>query len=234
MKCEVVTVASRPCVQVSRFIKSCVRFGIWPRVLGINQPFNGTQDKFIYFNQWLASNPDATHILFLDSFDVVLAAGLDEIMAAYQEIGHTILFSAEKSCAPDPSLSAHYPPAQTPFRYLNSGCFMGPVDEITRTCLKVSEYNQSDQLTLHQVFLKGDSGIGLDVGCRIFQCLFNVGDELDYLGDRIYNRRTDTCPLVFHGNGFSDMSDVLMHPAARVDEPDYKRFHCLPDIPKPK
>jgi len=219
MRIQVITAATRPCAGLSRFYRSCARFGFSPVVLGLNRTFNGTEDRFGFYREWFAAPRRVegyTHLLVVDSTDLVFGGGLEAIGAAYEASGENILFAAERNCWPDPELAEQYPATEYPCRFLNAGGFIGPAAAVISLCAQLPVPRENDQLTLTKLLLEGGSGIGLDRRCRVFQCLLNVGTELDWRGDGIYNRRTQTRPLIFHGNGLADMSEVLAHPQCQT------------------
>ncbi|TMW39265.1 hypothetical protein DOY81_015654, partial [Sarcophaga bullata] len=66
-----------------------------------------------------------TIVLFTDSYDVVFTTGLTEIVQKFKESNAKLLFSAEKFCWPDQSLSSQ--PNSGPERFtliLTAGAFI--------------------------------------------------------------------------------------------------------------
>lgn len=69
-----------------------------------------------------SSNPlRSKQEVYLCSYDVVLAASPDELLAKFSRLGHRVVFSAEGFCWPDQRLASKYPQVHSGKRYLNSG-----------------------------------------------------------------------------------------------------------------
>ena len=71
-------------------------------------------------------------ILFTDAYDVFYADDLRTIRERYESFGKKIVFSAEATCWPDPSIAEQFPAVQTPYRFLNSGTLIAEVEELKR------------------------------------------------------------------------------------------------------
>lgn len=213
MKFAVVTVASRPTEGFQRFIRSCAFFGHWPIVLGMHQKFRGFSDKSQMLKAWLKGGKypsDVTHILFVDSYDVVFGGSLAEIIERYEmDFPASIVFSAERGCWPDDRIRDDYPECKTPYRFLNSGGWISDIQSAIQLLNNITFDDPSDQRLLTRLYLKGSHNMVLDTECHIFQCLYQAETDLDYSGLNIVNLKTFSRPLIFHANGFSDMSKVL-------------------------
>src|SRR4029077_13238055 len=62
-----------------------------------------------------------SHFLFVDSYDVVFAAGWDEILEKFRRLDSPIVFGAECYCWPDLSQIPLYPQTPNRCKYLNAG-----------------------------------------------------------------------------------------------------------------
>ena len=143
-----------------------------------------------------AQLPDNDVILFTDAFDVFYGRDLNTILGRFLGYKKDIVFSAEKHCWPDPSL--RFPPVHTPYRYLNSGTFIGRVGEIKKMLEFPIEKHDDDQLYLQKQFLTGKYNAVLDVECYIF-C---THEELATIQNgMIYNPITGCYSCIYHGNG---------------------------------
>ena len=121
---KVVTVATHDCDGLERFRKSCPD----AIVLGLdanrsfNMNFPGGGFKVNLLKRFIEScENDDDMILFTDSFDAIVVNScicVDPLV---------VLFSAEMFCWPDRNLAREYPQTLTPFRFLNSGGFIGSV-----------------------------------------------------------------------------------------------------------
>jgi len=209
-----VTVASNRTRHFNALMSSCKRFDIKPIILGMGQDFHGNARKIVLLKDF-AEREGAwySHILFCDAYDVVLAAGFSEIFERYEEFDSPILFSAEVYCFPDPQLQDAYPQTTGPYKYLNSGVWMGETTAVRQMFHKINTVSLkervSDQGIFTNLFLTKAAQIALDSDCRIAQSLNGATGDLLFTPDGIRNLKTGQSPLIFHGNGGSDLSRVV-------------------------
>ncbi|PIO15483.1 hypothetical protein AB205_0156860, partial [Aquarana catesbeiana] len=77
--------------------------------------------------RWLKEELEKVHeqedliVMFVDSYDVVLAGSPIELLWKFQQFDHKVVFSAEGFCWPDWSLAEKYPAVGNGKRFLNSG-----------------------------------------------------------------------------------------------------------------
>ena len=140
--------------------------------------------------------PDHDVILFTDAFDVFYGRKLDIIVGRFLGFNSDLVFAAEKYLWPDKTLQ--FPPSTTPFRYLNSGCFIGRVGEIKRVCSLLIKDEEDDQLYLQKQFLTGRFSIALDVEQYIF--MTNSEDACIKKG-RLNSPSGGCYSCIYHGNG---------------------------------
>ncbi|XP_060793871.1 multifunctional procollagen lysine hydroxylase and glycosyltransferase LH3 isoform X2 [Neoarius graeffei] len=149
-------------------------------------------------------------ILFVDSYDVILAAGPDELLMKFSRFNHRVVFSAEGFCWPDQRLAPKYPTVHTGKRYLNSGGFIGYAPEIYAIVQHWKQKdNDDDQLYYTRIYLDKEQrmkfNMTLDHKSRIFQNLNGAIEEvvLKFEKSRVRARNVayDTLPVVIHGNG---------------------------------
>lgn len=98
------------------------------------------------------------------------------------------------------------------YKYLNSGCFMGPIDLVITAMQAAYAYkdkwgNSVDNGPMEEVYLSSNY-IVLDEQCRIFQIMSEnesggVNFDLVYKQGKPYNRHTDTYPKILHAAGHS-------------------------------
>jgi hypothetical protein len=172
-------------------------------------------------------------IFFTDGYDALFVANQDEIISKFKQHKRDLVFSTETNCWPDQNLASLYPEnVLSPYRYLNSGGFIGKVGllkELINDHLFSSEqFEKSNQYLWAKLFLQNQDLIGLDTSCNIF-CSFSPEAGKDHLpknGDnnyyhyykfmkvwfqnnfisennRIYNKTTNTWPCHVHFNGDS-------------------------------
>jgi len=126
----------------------------------------------------------------------------------------SIVFNGETNCFPEKDFAQLHPNQNKKYKYLNSGCVIGNPKlllEVVNECLHLYENCKinDDQYLLQEVFLSGDyeDNFTIDYDCKIFQCIWDEdwgrsnNFDLVYTKEEIYNRLTDTYPLIFHYPG---------------------------------
>lgn len=217
MKIGVVTVASHPQRGYWLFQESCARWGIVPVVLGLGEPYRQNTDKILYLQRFLSQvSDDLDYMLFCDAYDVIVGAELSRIVERYFGLKSPLVFSAEKTCWPDANLASRYPECATPYRFLNSGLWMGEVGAakklVERLARRVTDSrSRSDQRLYTEAYLSSEFPMVLDYRCSVFQSLHLALDdlELNERGEPVRNKMTCGQPLIFHGNGGSNMYSLL-------------------------
>lgn len=149
-------------------------------------------------------------VMFVDSYDVLLAAGPEELLGHFGRGGARLLFSAEAFCWPQWGLAPAYPPAGNGKRYLNSGGFVGFAPTVWRLVQRWRyRDDDDDQLFYTRLYLdpalRAELGLALDHRSQIFQNLNGAIEEvkLHFEGGRprVRNALYGTAPVVLHGNG---------------------------------
>lgn len=211
----------------ARLERSCRRNGLPLTVLGSGVPWTGSSLKLRLLRDRLDDLPEDRIVLFVDAYDSLLLPSRRRIVEKFLEFEKPIVVSAEKGCWPDPELAERYPraaplrrargqplraalrpepPSPSPFRYLNSGGFMGYAGAL-RDALREMVFPEwdRDQRLLTRYFLGHPGGIALDYGADIFQTLFEVPADAFSLVEgepvRILSAITRSDPCVLHGNG---------------------------------
>lgn len=206
MNIPIITVCSHP-EHAQALIASAGKKGWDLHVIKVEWAGFGT--KLIATRDFLIANPDITHFVFADAFDVVVLGNPEEFEDKIVSLGHrSMVCSTEKNCWPVPDLAKQYPDTSSPFKYLNSGLYYSP----RKLFLKMMEdvppkLEDDDQLYLTQRYLSGYTdetnnhyGIKLDY----FQNLFNSHsfiepEEYDYVGNRL--QVLGNQPVFVHFNG---------------------------------
>lgn len=215
-----VTVATEATEGYERFLRSARFFNYTVQTLGLGQAWRGGDvahtvgggQKVRWLRAHLAPLRDRHDlvVLFVDSYDVVLAAGPQELLAKFARGGARALFSAEAFCWPQWGLAPAYPPAGTGKRYLNSGGFVGFAPTVWRLVERWRyRDDDDDQLFYSRLYLdpalRAELGLALDHRSQIFQNLNGAIDEvvLKFEPGRVRARNVayDTLPVVIHGNG---------------------------------
>jgi hypothetical protein len=195
------------------FWNSCRYWGITPLILGYGLQFGGfTQKARLLFRALCRLYKTTRIVLFADGFDSLLVGSPQSILDEYVTFQSPLVFSAERNCWPDAEKANAYPPAQTPYRFLNSGGYIGEARYILRLLASagaVAWPSGSDQRQFMQVFLNRPDSITLDHECRIFQCLHLAEEDVEYRAEGIHNRITGSMPKVLHANGHSNLAPAL-------------------------
>jgi len=158
----------------------------------------GGGQKINILREYIKDLPDHDVVLFCDGYDVFVSNELEEIIRRYLEFKCKVLFAAEKNCWPNDSLSSFFPETDTPYRYLNSGLFIGRVDEIKKIISNEIEDCGDDQLYYQLAFLSQAFDIKLDYESYIFQC---SDENVMIQKGQLYNPITLCYTCLYHGNG---------------------------------
>lgn len=213
---------------------SCAVHGLELIVLVSNQiNFSTRRIKDDLLKDYLEAEEDDEIILFTDGTDVVFTAGEEEILYKFAAFKKEIVFSGETGCWPDKSLASQYPPSGgSPYRYLNSGGFIGkaaPIKQMLEdNAFDLENFAESNQYIWTKRYFKYPEKIELDERGEIF-CTFSpeireeylpAGNDRDFRayyrhkkdwfnqnfqvkGGRIFNVMTNTWPCQAHFNGTS-------------------------------
>ncbi|XP_033928119.1 multifunctional procollagen lysine hydroxylase and glycosyltransferase LH3-like isoform X2 [Melopsittacus undulatus] len=219
----VLTVATERTEGYERFLRSAQRFNYSVQTLGLGQPWRGGDVAHTVGGgqkvRWLREALEPLKrrgellVLFVDSYDVVLAGPAHELLASFSSAPPPpgLLFSAEGFCWPRGELASSYPPSPPRGKpFLNSGGFIGFAPAVWRL---VEQWNHrdddDDQLFYTQLYLqpqlREELGLALDHHSRIFQNLNGAIDEVVVKFEpgrvRVRNVASDSLPIVIHGNG---------------------------------
>lgn len=155
-----------------------------------------------------------THFLFCDSYDILFAAGWDEILAKFESYQSPIVFGTERYCWPDTAKANLYPPCPWPTRFLNAGMWMATSQAALNLAevlaAKAKERQQCDSGICVGIFLSKSMPIILDNKCSLLYCCnMDSIDHLEFDGQRIVSKETGERPCMFHGNGNADLRRIL-------------------------
>jgi len=198
-----------------------------------NEMFTTNRIKDNLLRDYLHQLNNDEIFFFTDGYDAFLLSNQQEIQEKFAARNVDLLFSAETYCYPDMKLESNYPETTSPYRFLNSGGFMGKVGllkELLADNLEVFEtkFVHSNQYLWTLRYLQNKDRISLDSQCDIF-CTFSpeiggnplgVYDEHSFrsyenkmqtwfdktfkiINGRIYNSITNTWPCHVHFNGKS-------------------------------
>lgn len=193
MRLKVITVATHDNTGLQMLRKSLDLAGMDYAVLGMGEPWRGFGTKIILTREYLRTLEGYTHFIFVDAYDTLFLKPITDYEGG-------IIFSAEKNCWPD--YNAPYPVSTKVFRYLNSGCYVAPIEEyLALTDQFPVDYADDDQRYFTNIYLKTDR-IKLDTDCKLFQSYaFTDQNDLTLLPDKIINNHSQSEPAVIHFNG---------------------------------
>jgi hypothetical protein len=185
---------------------------------------------------YLLDEPNDEIILFTDGIDAVFTASEAEILSKFYQFNSDLVFSAELGCWPDKSLAEFYKSDDSsPFKYLNSGGFIGKIglikELIEDNSFDLGNFDNSNQYLWTKRYFKNINKIVIDRQCEIFCAFFkDLNEENSDLQNtskseefknyklwfdqnflieknRIFNKITKTWPCHAHFNG---PSKILM------------------------
>ena len=162
----------------------------------------GGGQKINLVRNHLESLHDGDVVMFVDGYDVIINDTLPTILERYQDMGTDIIFAAEKTCWPDFKLIPDFPKSLTPYKYLNSGLYIGKVGTLKKFFSEAVPNDSDDQLWMQKRFLSSDwqsaASVILDYEGYIFQC----DDDIEVVNGQLSNGMC--CPCIYHGNGGDD------------------------------
>lgn len=186
---------------------------------------NRLKDELL--EDYLTDTDNDELIFFSDGNDAVMMAQEKEIVEKFERANSQLIFSAETNCWPDIAFSEKYPRVDSPYRYLNSGGFMGRAgfikDLLKDKELELEKFKRSNQYLWSQRYFKSADKITLDTRCEIFltftppETFFFAVNTPEYFssldewfqrnfsinGSRIFNKITRNIGCHAHFNGFS-------------------------------
>ena len=185
-------------------------YGLQYKILGLDQKWTGGDMskgpgggmKLNLLKQELKDYESDTIILFSDSYDVIFLSGEEEIMDKYLSFKTDLLFAGEKVCWPDKSMEYLFT-EDSPYRYINSGGFIGKVSIIKELLDVDFQDSFDDQYFIHSRYLEYKNHIKIDLKCEIFQtsCPDFSDIEIIYPKNRLKNKIYNTYSCHYHGNG---------------------------------
>ncbi len=170
--------------------------------MGGTMEAQGGGQKINLVRNHLESLHDGDVVLFVDGYDVIINDTLPTILERYEDMGADIIFAAEKNCWPEPTIAVQFPMTPTPYKYLNSGVYIGKVGTLKEFLNKAVPNDSDDQLWMQKRFLSSDwqstASANLDYEGYIFQC----DDDIEIINGQLSNGMC--CPCIYHGNGGDD------------------------------
>lgn len=211
---KVLTVATTQTKGLKTLLTSCKQNNINLIQLGADSRWSDFDVKLKELNSYLSEQTNNDIILFVDGYDSYFIDSIKIIVEKFINLNCDILMSSEINCFPDKSLKDKYDKNSSPFKYVNSGGFIGYTQPLKQAISKLldiqknstSEYKNNDQY-LWSIYCM-DNNIKLDYDCNIFQCLHSTKpDYFELEGARYKNKITNSFPSILHANGNSE--DIL-------------------------
>lgn len=159
-------------------------------------------------------------VIYMDGYDVLACGEYGRLRRYVEDLARQhadfVLFGAETVCYPEAERCVDYArrfgPAPSRYAYLCAGAWLGRVRTLLAALEDYMPYvgtHTDDQRLLTTWLLDADRGRHgmLDRGCAVFQNLLGAQEDLECLDGTWHNSNTNSCPVLFHGNGTS--KDVL-------------------------
>ena len=205
-----------------RSVESAIRNNINLIILGWGIKWRGLSQKLEAAHDFTSNLNNNDIILFTDAYDVLFTDEPHIIKQKYLEFNSSIVFSAECGCWPhimDGRICFDkYPMSPTPYRYLNSGAWIGRAKQAQNMLNYVmiqagaNFANANDQKLMGDIYIEGKYDIKLDFYSKIFQSMHMTLDKpLPYCDptkhiklnkhNNFINTLTNTKPAIYHFNG---------------------------------
>ena len=214
-----------------RAVESSIRSGIDLIILGWGEEWHGLSQKLDAAHRFAKSLRANDILLFTDAYDVLFLDSNSNIQRVFEEFvtgegsqTAPIVFSAECGCWPHVMVDRQacfktYPESPTPYRYLNSGTWVGragQAEAMLRDVIKEAGRdfrNANDQKLVADMYIAGRHNIKLDFYNKIFQSMHMTLDpplkhcnptkdvQIDSNGRLWTNHVTHSSPKVIHFNG---------------------------------
>ncbi|CAB3978182.1 procollagen-lysine,2-oxoglutarate 5-dioxygenase 3-like [Paramuricea clavata] len=218
------TVATDETDGFKRFMRSADIYNIKIKVAGMHEEWKGGNMELYPGGghklnllrkeiEFLKNETDLV-VMFTDSYDVIFAAGADEILKRFLAFKAKVVISAEGFLWPDKTLLNKYPEVKEGKRFLCSGGIIGYAQEVYKlmTHHKITD-TADDQLYYTKLYLdqklRTELQMKLDHKSELFQNLNGATGESQLVADEnnvwFENTLYNTKPVIIHGNGPSKL-----------------------------
>lgn len=239
---HIVTVATEP-EKMWALEQSAKKFDAKVVNLGENHPWRDPMTglsgmpKIQLVNEYLATIHETDIVLFMDGYDTFFVESPAVILERFYQMEADIVFGAESEHWPlldDEFMRDKWPETGTPYRYLNSGLYIGKARAlhafIAQSAPSTSYDDKDDQLYCQIRYLgsgavEGDLEwkherqlerfpytVKLDVEAYIFQ---NHEPDIRIVEGQLWNDKTNCCGCIYHGNGGEDAKAFFVTMAER-------------------
>lgn len=201
-------------------VDSCKHYGIQLHLYGLGEPWPWYFDAKVLRLKAEIEELDTELVLVCDADDAFIMGPQAEILNKYYRFESDIVVSADRtqeegdSKFPQSIFRDLYPLSSTPWRYCNSGGYIGKKESIldllnTMATLKQPEYIpiyrskdwDNDQFRMSIAYLNGYA-MRVDTRCNIFQTTGCAEkEELVWKSNYLMNSVTGNFPCIIHFNG---------------------------------
>lgn len=223
---EIITVSShRPkewyyCYD--EFFRSIAKYGRSATVLGGDGSYKGLISKpKILKRHILGGGVKAKKILFADCWDILFLRDPNEAVELAPD--GAVIFNAEKNLFP--FVAGDFPDLGTPYRYLNSGFFIGDTEMILGLLEAMnldaipddfrkpdgSMHHENDQEYFLKAYVFQLVPIVLDYAVKLCQTMHGIEEsDANILEDgQLLNTTTQNKPVAIHGNGGGKSTSMM-------------------------
>ncbi len=193
------------------FLASCRNHRVDPVRLGLGLPFTGMMQKPKLLHAYLLAHPEIERFVWVDAYDSVLQAGLDEFWACYDTFNKAVVFSTEYAVWPYESLRDLLPPSPTRYRGLCAGAWASTRDaaiwmlQDSGMLELPDDHSQTDQHPAQLWAIRTPKLCGIDHHMQLFGSLAHAEGDFIYRPGVVMNRLTRSIPFAIHANGQSDL-----------------------------
>lgn len=215
-------ISDKPYHFYDKWFRSITRHGHEPTVLGMGLEWKGLMTKPRTVREWLKSGQCSTDcLIFCDAFDLVFAENPDTIASIWNDMGKPWMIGGERNLFP-PGDESKYPKCASTYRFPNSGFIISTpedmlkvlehmdLDKIPNDGEDPNNWHPNDQFYFQQAVLDQPIPMRIDTETKFVWNLHGVDlSNFDFGHQKIINRETGTCPMVFHWNGAAKSEGTL-------------------------
>ena len=171
---------------VHGLVASCNYYGL-DLVTLQSETWTTHRQKIVLLKEYLPNIDPNEIVLFTDAYDVIMLMNKEELLAKYANLSEPskVLVSADRFCAPDPTLAKYFEVQSTGYSYVSGGGMMGKVSDFITILDKIAEVEKADESESNKLNSWDDQYLWtktiiefpelftIDSNCEIFQTLCN-------------------------------------------------------------
>lgn len=179
-------------------------------LIGKSLDFVNLKQKLFVLSDWIEECPSDEIVVCLDGFDVMVNRRLDGLEEYFNSLNTKVLISSEKTFTYQYGRYLDkFEAIESPYRYINSGTYMGTRDGLKEMLDKVLLYGELDETTIDQGLvgmwvyenLDNPEIVKMDTECEVFWVLtddwLSLNESLQS-SNEIINNHTGTYPYFIH------------------------------------